>query len=486
MATKGKYHKGLKDIIREGAFEQAWQVEAYYLPELAKVWGLFANSQESRYWILEKWEGETYKDKPTRLTLYTGKDTRRAKAQIRSVEISEGVIKLDRDIRIPHIEYFIKTYGGQSRGSLHGVQLLPQERRETVGDNYRPSRQQPIERWDSSTTFYTIYPSKPSPKVAVMALSKSSGATYGWSMPNIELARHAISKKIGARLYKGNPISRSRGKRVPLPVKDNPDLILVNPRKKPYWVGKGYPKHVVGVYQHKLGYTVVFSEYFSGASRGYVATLELSSRPDSPQGVSQWSEAKADAYFGTKRAWGRLPLHIQEHILGRLGVPKFPSESRKPLSNPHSKAEERICYVCKNPIKDSPLYIGQGIYRHQRCLPTGIKYEKRMTRRPAFRRKHGLEKGTGTVSSKATKLFKGFHVGANPKTSKLALSDMKTLVHLGDITEIRYKPTGSSNIKGSIYRHRFSTAPKVLATADGKNVVIAGGKLSVKKNGIHG
>jgi hypothetical protein len=28
-----------------------------------------------------------------------------------------------------------------------------------------------------------------------------------------------------------------------------------------------------------------------------------------------------------------------------------------------------ICYVCERPIKQEPVYIGQGKYRHERCAP---------------------------------------------------------------------------------------------------------------------
>ena len=36
-----------------------------------------------------------------------------------------------------------------------------------------------------------------------------------------------------------------------------------------------------------------------------------------------------------------------------------------------------ICFVCNNPIKENPLYIGKGLYRHrQKCIPTGKSYAK--------------------------------------------------------------------------------------------------------------
>lgn len=34
-----------------------------------------------------------------------------------------------------------------------------------------------------------------------------------------------------------------------------------------------------------------------------------------------------------------------------------------------NQQKEKICYVCGHGIRNSPIYIGQGRYRHERCFP---------------------------------------------------------------------------------------------------------------------
>lgn|SRR3990167_3732993 len=234
----------------------------------------------------------------------------------------------------------------------------------------------------------------------------------------------------------------------PLPVKDNPDLIVVNPRKR-HRLGLDRLRH-----RSELGgqKRPARERFIPGQDRGLFS--------DKYVHISGPYDSRLDAIVAANR-------FVHE---GPKGISVGPAYA-------DIDGNWYVKITSNKPIQ--PTNIGR------RKLSCDSEESPKRLRGSCSKRKF-LGTSKKKVGSKGEKLFKQFHDGSAPKKNKVRLSDMKQLVHLGDITEIRYKPTDGSNIKGAVYRHKFKSRPKVLSTPDGKNIVIAGGNLKVKSNGVHG
>jgi len=65
-------------------------------------------------------------------------------------------------------------------------------------------------------------------------------------------------------------------------------------------------------------YTVALPGREHGASPGYDMCLSLSSNPESPTGVSQFSDCKIGKHLGKKIPYAKLPKNIRNHVQKRL------------------------------------------------------------------------------------------------------------------------------------------------------------------------
>lgn len=90
------------------------------------------------------------------------------------------------------------------------------------------------------------------------------------------------------------------------------------------------PDSVVACYQTggksgPVGYLILFgppvwsptyarANYQAGVDPRLVPCLELDDRPNHPQGVSLWGEARRGRHLGRKVPWLDLPQEIREHI----------------------------------------------------------------------------------------------------------------------------------------------------------------------------
>ena len=84
---------------------------------------------------------------------------------------------------------------------------------------------------------------------------------------------------------------------------------------------------------------------------------------------------------------------------------------------------------------------------------------------------------------KAQKLFKTFHERKATKTKSIDEIDASELVQLGDALEIGYRSNKWTGKKEN-YLLTFGKGVKLMSTADGKTLVISGGKMEVKNVGI--
>ena len=79
--------------------------------------------------------------------------------------------------------------------------------------------------------------------------------------------------------------------------------------------------HAVSVYDNggrtADRYTVVFDAQRETAPRTFLA-LGLSGRPDSPQGVSQFTTAVKGRHLGRRIGFACLPANVQAHVRTRL------------------------------------------------------------------------------------------------------------------------------------------------------------------------
>lgn len=231
------------------------------------------------------------------------------------------------------------------------------------------------------------------------------------------------------------------------------------------------------------------------------------------KGLPHSSHSKALPNYITYGTRGRIPTRPTNAMLsgvsmklggisGRLVVKRFPARygTMPGKSGVYALTHNRDAWqhLVTLPEEYQHLSIGQAqkeiqdiLNEVQQRYPPGYPTREKLTReflKKALKINGGIDKRIGGNGhyGRAGKLFNKFHNGAEPRIGKLKLPDFKTLVHLGDITEIRYKPSNQSNIKGPVYRHVFHSKPKVLSSGDGTAVVLAGGCLKVKGNGIHG
>jgi hypothetical protein len=100
-------------------------------------------------------------------------------------------------------------------------------------------------------------------------------------------------------------------------------------------------------------------------------------------------------------------------------------------------------------------------------------------RRPGYK-KNPIEK-----SKKAAAKYEEFH--AMPPTRRHEIDEIDTseLVDLGSVLEIGYKSKKWTG-KNENYLHKFGPRVRMYATANGKALVLAGGKMNVQSRGIVG
>ena len=84
----------------------------------------------------------------------------------------------------------------------------------------------------------------------------------------------------------------------------------------------------------------------------------------------------------------------------------------------------------------------------------------------------------------ARKMYKVFNDAEPRKTLQIPHVDADELAHLGTALEIGYKSKKWTG-KNANYLHQFGKGVKLYATPDGKYLVIGGGQMSVKENGIN-
>lgn len=86
----------------------------------------------------------------------------------------------------------------------------------------------------------------------------------------------------------------------------------------------------------------------------------------------------------------------------------------------------------------------------------------------------------------AARVFKEFHGWDAENVTEEETPDMSTLVELGDALGVLYR-SDKFNGRRRRYIHEFGRAkPRLFGTADGKALVIFGGKLDIKPEGITG
>lgn len=256
-----------------------------------------------------------------------------------------------------------------------------------------------------------------------------------------------------------------------------PDLIVINPRGA---VGRWDVNLLATLSKGNLEYHFVrrgnrweidFTDYSTGARSIHSSHVRLSEALEVFEGLEKSLTKRAKWYSVN-------PMFLQSLTRQKpnIGTGDWPGEPER-----HRTASDK-----GNKVWD---------YREQRDVPHGShshalpNYIRTKKGKVQTRPKKLFLSGTSDLSpslKKANTLFRKFHEGARPKMNKMRLGDMKALIHLGDIVEIRYRPTEQSKIKGSIYRHVFKSRPALMTTADGKTLVVHGGKLATKENGIHG
>lgn len=78
------------------------------------------------------------------------------------------------------------------------------------------------------------------------------------------------------------------------------------------------PKEIINIYDLSSTfdrYTIVTKWKHSP---GFKDMLALSSNPNSPQGVSQWTSGQDGNHLGKKISWNKLPANLQDHVIARL------------------------------------------------------------------------------------------------------------------------------------------------------------------------
>lgn len=185
---------------------------------------------------------------------------------------------------------------------------------------------------------------------------------------------------------------------------------------------------------------------------------------------------------------------------GKVGLSTIAAGAGAAVSQTAAKAADHLKQVAKETVQDTGKLISSAVdvvndaapwyLKPKILLPLGIAavalfYGMPMLKAAKAARPRYLANPIPASRVRARKKYKEFHAADPKKTVSVSEIDTSELVELGKALEIGYKSKKWEG-RNNNYLHKFGRGVRLCATADGKALVIVGGKLDTTERGIVG
>jgi len=184
----------------------------------------------------------------------------------------------------------------------------------------------------------------------------------------------------------------------------------------------------------------------------------------------------------------------------KVGISTIAAGAGAAVSQTAAKAADHLKQVAKETVQDTGKLISSAVdvvndaapwYLKPKILfPIGLAavalfYGMPLLKAAKAARPRYLANPIPASRVQARRKYQEFHAAAPKKTVSVSPIDASELVELGKALEIGYKSKKWEG-KNNNYLHKFGRGVRLCATADGKALVIVGGKLDTTERGIMG
>ena len=184
----------------------------------------------------------------------------------------------------------------------------------------------------------------------------------------------------------------------------------------------------------------------------------------------------------------------------KIGVSTVTEAAKASVSQTASAAADHLKQVAKETVQDAGKLVSSAVdvvneaapwyLKPKVLLPVGLAalalfYGMPLLRAAKAVRPKYLANPIPASRVKARKKYKEFHAAEPKKTVSVEPIDTSELVELGKALEIGYRSKKWEG-KNNNYLHKFGRGVRLCSTADGKALVIVGGKLDTTERGIVG
>ena len=184
----------------------------------------------------------------------------------------------------------------------------------------------------------------------------------------------------------------------------------------------------------------------------------------------------------------------------KVGISTIAAGAGAAVSQTAAKAADHLKQVAKETVQDTGKLISSAVdvvndaapwYLQPKILfPIGLAavalfYGMPLLKAAKAARPRYLANPIPASRVQARRKYQEFHAAAPKKTVSVSPIDTSELVELGKALEIGYKSKKWEG-KNNNYLHKFGRGVRLCATADGKALVIVGGKLDTTERGIMG
>lgn len=184
----------------------------------------------------------------------------------------------------------------------------------------------------------------------------------------------------------------------------------------------------------------------------------------------------------------------------KVGISTIAAGAGAAVSQTAAKAADHLKQVAKETVQDTGKLISSAVdvvndaapwYLKPKILvPIGLAavalfYGMPLLKAAKAARPRYLANPIPASRVQARRKYQEFHAAAPKKTVSVSHVDTSELVELGKALEIGYKSKKWEG-KNNNYLHKFGRGVRLCATADGKALVIVGGKLDTTERGIMG
>ena len=184
----------------------------------------------------------------------------------------------------------------------------------------------------------------------------------------------------------------------------------------------------------------------------------------------------------------------------KVGISTIAAGASAAVSQTAAKAADHLKQVAKETVQDTGKLISSAVdvvndaapwyLKPKILLPLGIAavalfYGMPLLKAAKAARPKYLANPIPASRVKARRKYKEFHAAEPKKTVSVSEIDTSELVELGKALEIGYRSKKWEG-RNNNYLHKFGKGVRLCSTADGKALVIVGGKLDTTERGIVG